>query len=641
MAYAILGISKFNLANGGWSALGVASRHNNRERDAPNADPERRDLNRCLVGSGNAVADVKARHEAALTKGIRSNAVLAVEHVLAASPEWFEKATPDQVQAWVERNLDWLRERFGADNLVSAHLHLDEATPHIHAVTTPIDEKGHLNATKYYGRPQLMREMHTSYAGAMKEFGLERGIMFSGAKHQEVRDWYRQMMDEYQRQREQKQQAEQERTEREPAQRMSGRYTPEQQAQYDYYKQVADYVRPTDLAEVARGLGGKEHRSDKNKWEIAGHTINIRGQRFYDFDAPQHGGRGGKQRGHGGDALDLVMHVRGLTFRDACNYLLDTHYAGHAPMRPGAPPIAREPQPSQAEQERGPFVPPIPDESRWPQVRNYLVNVRRLPAHLVDAKHDAGDIYAMRYDFNDGHRTTSYTNAVFLRRDDEGNPVGAAWRSVQPGSDAKGMTKNTHREDGYFTLDLADEPNRVMQGRLVIVESGIDALSYRALKEMDKSRQWGLIVSTDGKGALPFDLIDEKLAQRWQIRAAFDKDDDGRQMWDQLRERYPTLTNEKSTHQPIKRELPSGHDWNDDLTASLMKGLSRGPGPGPQRGHVLSRGPSSHSHPDDAPPGLDVEDTPNDPFVEPRGRDLDDTQNDPFLEPPGHDMPDL
>lgn len=39
---------------------------------------------------------------------------------------------------WCMDNLDWLKETFGEDNLVSAVLHMDEKTPHIHATIVPI-----------------------------------------------------------------------------------------------------------------------------------------------------------------------------------------------------------------------------------------------------------------------------------------------------------------------------------------------------------------------------------------------------------------------------------------------------------------------------------------------------------------------
>jgi len=47
---------------------------------------------------------------------------------------------PDRMEAWRDRSLAWLRAEFGPD-LVYADLHLDEDTPHIHAVVAPTYSK--------------------------------------------------------------------------------------------------------------------------------------------------------------------------------------------------------------------------------------------------------------------------------------------------------------------------------------------------------------------------------------------------------------------------------------------------------------------------------------------------------------------
>ena len=43
-----------------------------------------------------------------------------------------------RLDEWCKDNIDWLHKTFGADNVVSAVLHMDEETPHIHATIVPI-----------------------------------------------------------------------------------------------------------------------------------------------------------------------------------------------------------------------------------------------------------------------------------------------------------------------------------------------------------------------------------------------------------------------------------------------------------------------------------------------------------------------
>src|SRR4051794_14339577 len=70
-------------------------------------------------------------------------------------------------------------------------------------------------------------------------------------------------------------------------------------------------ARSADLAAVLRSLGAERDRYDTAKWRIHGQVISVTGAQYYDHVA----GRGG------GGAIDLVMHVRGVSFREAVAYL--------------------------------------------------------------------------------------------------------------------------------------------------------------------------------------------------------------------------------------------------------------------------------------------------------------------------------
>jgi Plasmid recombination enzyme len=112
--------------------------HWRRDKDTPNADPDRKV--EFLLGACTK-DDVTWR----LPAKFRSNAVLAMEGVLSASPRYFRREDPSKAGSfdpartaeWVERSLTWLKSEFG-DRLVSAVLHLDEATPHIHIAVVPL-----------------------------------------------------------------------------------------------------------------------------------------------------------------------------------------------------------------------------------------------------------------------------------------------------------------------------------------------------------------------------------------------------------------------------------------------------------------------------------------------------------------------
>ncbi|MGO2264424.1 MULTISPECIES: MobV family relaxase [Halomonas] len=168
--------------------------HTFRLRDTPNADPSRLNLNQVLVGGKTNLLHrmVADRIEAgAFNARVRKDSVRAIEFILTASPEWFEKATQDQFNKWQEENIKWLTEKYGEANLASAVLHMDESSPHIHAHVVPITKDGRLSAKDLIGGDRKNHSiLQTDYAKAMTQFGLVRGEEKSVAKHQDIKTYY-------------------------------------------------------------------------------------------------------------------------------------------------------------------------------------------------------------------------------------------------------------------------------------------------------------------------------------------------------------------------------------------------------------------------------------------------------------------
>ncbi len=183
--YAVLRIAKVKTM-GHVAGLGV---HVERERETRNADEERRSQNERLAGTGDWCADVERRLADAPT--IRKNAVLAIEHVMTASPEFFAAGDERRVEAWRDASMVWLRETYGERNVVAAVLHRDELTPHIQALVVPIDDNGRLNARGFIGGERgRLSELQDSYHEAVGRLGLERGVRGSVAEHQTVKEYY-------------------------------------------------------------------------------------------------------------------------------------------------------------------------------------------------------------------------------------------------------------------------------------------------------------------------------------------------------------------------------------------------------------------------------------------------------------------
>jgi len=187
VAYAILRAKKLKTLG----SVAAALQHNFRERETPNAaawrtpDNEHHHSASTDQAMGLLRARLPARH--------RKDAVLAVEYVMTASPAWFERALPTLQHAFFERSLAWLRDKYGAENVVAATVQRDEKTPHLSAFVVPRTPDGRLSAKEFIGNRDRMRADQTSFAERVRDLGLERGIPGSRATHQRVAQHYAQI----------------------------------------------------------------------------------------------------------------------------------------------------------------------------------------------------------------------------------------------------------------------------------------------------------------------------------------------------------------------------------------------------------------------------------------------------------------
>lgn len=185
MGYAILRVKKLK------SLSNVASliQHIQRSRFTPNADPEKEHVS---LTTGDGLQKAKACIEQHRTP--KRDSAVAVEVMMTMSPDdGARMRLSGEVDTWTSKNLSWLEREFGHGSVTHAELHLDETTPHIHAIVQPIDERNRLNVNAIIGGGsgrEKLRKLQTSYAEAMKEFGLERGVEGSRARHEDVQRFY-------------------------------------------------------------------------------------------------------------------------------------------------------------------------------------------------------------------------------------------------------------------------------------------------------------------------------------------------------------------------------------------------------------------------------------------------------------------
>ena len=174
--------------------IAASLQHTFRERPTPNADLEQGQENTILHGPDTSEAVLDAWRDRAPEK-IRANAVHGLEYFIGASPEAMHAMSRAEQDAYFRDALDWLKERHGAENVLSAVVHRDESTPHMTVMTIPLDEHGKLNARALVGNRQKLSAMQTDFAQEVGlEHGLERGLERSQATHERVQRVYAHIM---------------------------------------------------------------------------------------------------------------------------------------------------------------------------------------------------------------------------------------------------------------------------------------------------------------------------------------------------------------------------------------------------------------------------------------------------------------
>lgn len=167
--------------------------HMQREAKTLNADKELSHHNIVLVGSKDVYEDSKKYLKDTF---VAKNSNVGYSLLLTASPQFFSNMPQDEMDLWLECNVNYLKDQFG-DNCVYAVAHMDETTPHIHTLIIPKkwnnrSNKWTLQGYTYFDGKAKLQAFQESYAVAIrKEFKqLKRGIKFSSAKHIDIKKFY-------------------------------------------------------------------------------------------------------------------------------------------------------------------------------------------------------------------------------------------------------------------------------------------------------------------------------------------------------------------------------------------------------------------------------------------------------------------
>lgn len=271
----------------------------------------------------------------------------------------------------------------------------------------------------------------------------------------------------------------------------------------------AEQVRTIDIISLLQHLGSTNDRQDRAKWHTSQGVISVNGQKFINWNR----GTGG------GGAIDLIMHLQGINFKEAVAFLCEVF---------SCTPMQSVPNPSHSPQQI--FKLPQKNKKKLQRAVCYLKDVRCIPIQVIDQLIQSEKLYA-----------DIKGNAVFLLLGKKKRAVGAELRGTY-NTQWRGMAPGSQKKLGCFYI--VGENSK----KMVLCESAIDAISYAVLHPEYTA------ISTSGAMVNPA-WLSRFLSNGCEIYCGFDTDKTGEAMASKMIKLYPS----------IKRLRPSRHDWNEVL----------------------------------------------------------------------------
>ncbi len=177
MAYAIMRINKCKSG-----AVGRLAKHHEREKEKyksnPDIDLTRTSNNFHIKGPPVSYKSfIQERIEEVGCK-VRKDSVVMQDSFCTASPEFFQGKSLSEIALFFRRAYTFYSVMFGEENIISAVVHMDEKTPHMHVCFVPITKDGKLSSKKIIGGPQGLSKLQDQYYEHMSSYypELKRGL---------------------------------------------------------------------------------------------------------------------------------------------------------------------------------------------------------------------------------------------------------------------------------------------------------------------------------------------------------------------------------------------------------------------------------------------------------------------------------
>jgi len=178
--YAILRFAKYK-----GPEISHIEAHNERTKEKyvsnPDVDTARSNQNFHLVTPQRKYRAESEKQIAEAQCRVRSDSVRVVEALITASPEFFEGKKLPEIKAYFDHALEFIKQHQAPETIISAVVHMDEKTPHMHLCFVPITEDGRLSAKDIVGNRKNLTKWQDNFWTHMvsKYPDLERGASAS------------------------------------------------------------------------------------------------------------------------------------------------------------------------------------------------------------------------------------------------------------------------------------------------------------------------------------------------------------------------------------------------------------------------------------------------------------------------------
>lgn len=169
-------------------AVGGIQSHNNREHEPktnPDVDMSRSEDNYDLISCDNYKRSIKEKLSNLVesSRAVRKDAVVVCNFIVTSDNETMNALGADRQREFFQDSVKWFADRYGADRVLNATVHMDETTPHLHIGVMPITQDGRLSAKAIFTKTE-MKAIQTEFARDVGEkYGLERGVEGSERTH--------------------------------------------------------------------------------------------------------------------------------------------------------------------------------------------------------------------------------------------------------------------------------------------------------------------------------------------------------------------------------------------------------------------------------------------------------------------------